>query len=182
MHRLRFLAIALILLGLASSAPEAWSLNLSYTEAHERVPEFIHGHVIMVPAFRYDFTLSNDIGTDIFELFLNLPLPDSNLLSFSSPTGWGDGLGDNQPYHGPVLADTSFVEWWAELGSELGNGMSLSGFDFVSSSQVSGSIAFSVNADPSIGGVAVPVPEPATLLLVGGGLVGLIGIRRKFRK
>jgi len=170
MHRPKFLAIAVILLGLAFSAPEAWSLGLSYSETP------VGGN------FDYEFTLRNDTGTGIFELLLDVPLPDSNLLSFSSPTSWGDGFGGNQPYHGPVLADTSFVEWWAELGTELGNGMSLSGFDFVSSSQVSGSMAFSVNADPNIGGIAVKIPEPATLLLVGGGLVGLIGIRRKFRK
>lgn len=170
MHRPKFSAIAVILLGLAFSAPEAWSLGLSYSETP------VGGN------FEYDFTLSNDLGTDIFELFLNVPLPVNSLLSFSSPTGWGDGFGGDQPFYGPVLSNTSFVEWWVELGSELGNGMSLSGFDFVSSSQVSDSIAFSVNADPSIGGNAVPVPEPATLLLVGGGLIGLIGFRRKFSK
>jgi hypothetical protein len=131
--------------------------------------------------FEYNFTLSNDLGTQIYELLLNVRLPSTYLISFSSPAGWGDGFGGDQPYYGPVLSSTSFVEWWAAFGSELGNGMSLSGFDFVSSSRIIGSIAFSVNGDPTIVGVAT-VPEPSTLLLLGSGVVGLIGFRRKFRK
>jgi hypothetical protein len=34
---------------------------------------------------------------------------------------------------------------------------------------------------PEIPQNASPVPEPATMILLGSGLVGLIGFRRKFR-
>lgn len=178
MHRPRLLVIAVILLGLAFSAPEAWSLGLSYSESRFIMGyEIFGGQMTPVWGFKYDFTLSNDTGTDIYELFLDVPLPDSNLLSFSSPTGWGDGSGDNQPFHGPV-ADTSFVEWYAAFGSELGDGMSLSGFDFVSSSLLTGSITFSANSSPSIAGNAVAVPEPSLMVSLGISIISIVGLTR----
>lgn len=45
--------------------------------------------------------------------------------------------------------------------------------------------ALGQNHDYSLGGLEVetaPVPEPTTILLVGTGLIGLVGSRRKFRK
>lgn len=47
---------------------------------------------------RYDFTLDNDLGTDVFEVFVDLPVPVGDLSDFRSPGGWGDGLGKRHTF------------------------------------------------------------------------------------
>ncbi|MBI2876790.1 MAG: PEP-CTERM sorting domain-containing protein [Candidatus Tectomicrobia bacterium] len=134
--------------------------------------------------FRYNFTLDNDLGTDLFEVFLDLPVAEGNLSDFLSPMGWGDGFGGSLPLFGPVTANSSFIEWFSELGSELPSGSSLTGFSFVSALEIAGPIRFSVNSNPNLGGLSsnsqpAPIPEPTTLVLMASGLAGMGYLRRR---
>jgi len=93
------------------------------------------------------------------------------------------GLSDNTTITN--LLDTSQANWWQDynewlVNNQNGNG-SWSGYGNWTGMLAT---AFDLNI---VGGTVIPItptgtPEPATMLLLGLGLMGLAGVRRKFKK
>ena len=115
--------------------------------------------------WQYQYILgNNDTSTDdIFDFFLSFDgIPDNVI----SPGGWGP------------ISGISFIDWLADIGSEISPGNSLSGFSF-EAPYGPGNITFETmdtNWDTYSGitkGPAAPIPEPATFLILISGLTGL---------
>ena len=167
------------LLGAGAAAAEAAPVaSLTYIETS-----------LDAGTFRYDYTLANDTdpltdpGSDIF--FLSLaPAPDASVVASALPAGW-----DSISGAGFVDAFSLFMGA-APFGADLGPADTLA-FSFTFDAPV-GAVPFQVlfanphdatnpvhlegtaQASPGV----TPVPEPASIFLLGAGL-GAMALRRR---
>lgn len=139
--------------------------------------------------WKYDYTLYNtsnpitDAGYDIYDfaLYFNPTVTLSNILF---PSNW-DFISDSH----------SFIDWFSTLpgeppiGADIAPGTSLNGFNFISDTRLTSLSFEALIANPTdplnpvlCSGITAPIPEPATMLLLGSGLFSLLGLRKKFRK
>ena len=130
-----------------------------------------------------DFVFDTDYGFTIFfdyQLYTNLEDPPPSVNSEWDTIVWQPDLsipggGDDGAYDALALADgaslaDSFTVSFVWLGSGTPGAQS---FDVYYSSNT---IFNTIDS-----GQSAPVPEPATILLVGSGLVGLVALKRKKR-
>jgi hypothetical protein len=122
--------------------------------------------------FTYDFTLTNtgDTGGTLFDLFLSIPLDISDIdtTTIGAPVGWGDPTGGLLFFGPDVSPSTSFIEWASDASGlyDVTIGNSLSGFSFISSQSVAGSLTFALNGSTTfdVAQPAATIPEPSAFV------------------
>jgi len=161
--------------------------------AHAGVPptaDFLYNEIDKGTGWwQYDYTLFNTspighAGIDLYDLFLYFdPSASLNVLSMPSGWDWTDGAG--------FIDVFSMNPGAPPIGTDIAPNSSLGGFSFEFDYQA-GMLPFDATfVNPYdldnpfvVSGTTAPkssIPEPSTILLLGSGLVGLAGLRRKFK-
>lgn len=182
--RALLLAVAVLLMSVPAMAAPAVSYNVSGSSNN----------------WTLDFSVTNTLGDGNEIYFFGVQLPARNITA--SPTGWNPDIWpswDNTGYGGSSIV---YNNVWIRSGSQYAilNGQTLSGFEVLvastaaptsvpwfaySTGDYTGNDYFHSRGNPGFEGTAGAgnaVPLPGALLLLGPGLVGLVGIKRRFIK
>ena len=178
MKKINITVITLALLAfllISSSAQAAVSANVLYSETD-----------LGAGLWQYDFTFENTSMVDDSHPYLwkvSLDFEEYAYIELlNSPKDWTTGS-----YIGSLPDTTDYVELYSDaVEYDVFSGGILSGLNFTADYQL-GEISYIAEFSDhgefedwtSVEGMASPVPVPGAVWLLGSGLLGLAGIRRK---
>jgi hypothetical protein len=120
-------------------------------------------------------------GTGFIESNEEFPNIDSDIYYYAADLAEGVGVTGGETYYIELFNSTADRSWcWSDKRPAIGDlwyrSGNLPGWSPHETGVSDTDMYFELT------GTSVPIPEPATVLLLGTGLVGLVGFRKKFKK